>query len=225
MGKTVLVGFLERVRAQRRLRIKSEAELSYWRGRRDSEHGTLGRPLGAESLFCDRFGLDRGFYEGKRVLDIGCGPRGSLEWADMAAERIGIDPLVPEYRELGIEQHAMSYVTGAAERMPFEAGRFDVISTLNSLDHVDDLEAAVDELTRVAASGATWLVVVEADAAPTATEPQTIPWNLLDGLEGWRVETIQRFALDADHDIYGSWGRGVEWVEGPGLLVARLTRL
>ena len=31
------------------------------------------------------------------TTDIGCGPRGSLEWATMAAERVGLDPPVNKY--------------------------------------------------------------------------------------------------------------------------------
>jgi len=42
--------------------------------------------------FLDYFGLSKDFYKGKKILDIGCGPRGSLEWADMTLERVGLDP-------------------------------------------------------------------------------------------------------------------------------------
>ena len=38
------------------------------------------------------FNLDKSFYKNKRILDVGCGPRGSLEWDDMALERVGLDP-------------------------------------------------------------------------------------------------------------------------------------
>ncbi len=198
--------------------------MRFWRGRRDAEGGTLGLPLDGQSLFCERFDLEPGFYAGLRMLDVGCGPRGSLEWAEMAAERVGLDPLAERYRELGTGRHAMRYEAGGAEEMPFEDGHFDVVSTLNSLDHVDNLEAAVAEITRVTASGGTWLLVVEADAPATATEPQTIPWDFLDDREGWTVRTARRIALGADHDVYGSWGRGEPWSGGPGLLVARLSR-
>ena len=215
---------LERLRARKRVRAKEEAELRFWRGRRDAEGGSLGRPLDGEALFCARFGLDRAFYEGRRILDIGCGPRGSLEWADMAAARVGVDPLADRYRELGTDEHEMTYVKAGAERLPFDDASFDVVSTLNSLDHVDDLGRALGEIRRVTAPGGTWLLVVEAGAPPTATEPQTIPWDFLTRLDGWAVETEERIALDAGHDIYGSWGRREPWTEGPGLLVARLTR-
>ena len=65
------------------------------------------------------FDLEPSFYEGKRILDIGCGPCGSLEWADMAAERVGLDPLVPQSMELGAKKHEMTYVAAPSEKIPF----------------------------------------------------------------------------------------------------------
>lgn len=53
---------------------------------------------------------------GRRVLDVGCGPRGSLEWADRARVRVGLDPLVDAYRELGVADHAMGYVAADPRR-------------------------------------------------------------------------------------------------------------
>ncbi len=207
---------------RRRVRQKEEAELRFWRGRYEAENGALGHH--GKELYCDHFGVETDFYAGKRVLDVGCGPRGTLEWADMAAERVGLDPLVPRYRDLGIDRHAMRYVAAGAEQMPFDADSFDIVTTMNSLDHVDDVDAAVAELGRVAAPGATWFLLVEAGAPPTATEPQTIDWEFLDSLDGWHAEWSRRIALGADHDVYGSLARGSEWEGGAGLLMARLTR-
>ena len=34
-----------------------------------------------QSYFTDNFDLKPEFFAGKRILDVGCGPRGSLEWA------------------------------------------------------------------------------------------------------------------------------------------------
>jgi SAM-dependent methyltransferase len=103
-------------------------------------------------LFTDLVGLDAGFYRGKAVLDIGCGPRGSLEWADEASRRVGLDPLADDYRELGTDAHAMDYVAAGSEAMPFGDGEFDVVATINSLDHVDDLGRTVAEIKRVTRS-------------------------------------------------------------------------
>lgn len=198
--------------------------MRFWRGRHEADAGRLAHSH-FEEFFCEHSGLDRSWYEGKRILDIGCGPRGSLEWATMAAERVGLDPLVSRYRELGIDRHAMTYVDSPAESMPFAAGHFDVVATFNSLDHVDNLEATLAEVARVTAVGGTWLLAVEAGAAPTTTEPQTISWDFLEGRTGWRADAIQRVALDNDHNVYRAWAHKIEWTEGPGLLIGRLTRI
>jgi len=198
---------------------KGTHEFGFWRERYEAE----GRLANAqfERFFTTQFGLDRDFYTGKRMLDVGCGPRGSLEWATMAAERVGVDPLVGNYRALGIEAHAMTYVEAGAERLPFEDAHFDVVSCFNALDHVDDVDAAIRELTRVARPGALGLLLVEVEHEPTVTEPQTLSWDIVDRFAGWTVIAHQRVALDAAHDVYGSWVRGLPWEGGPGLLSAR----
>ena len=151
---------------------KSDAELAYWQERK-AEEGTL-QASHYERFYTGHFELAREFFAGKRLLDIGCGPRGSLEWADMAAERVGLDPLVDNYRHLGIDRHAMSYVSAGAEAMPFADGHFDVVSAFNALDHVDDLDAVIAEITRVTRTGGSLLLIVEIGHAPTPTEPQTL---------------------------------------------------
>lgn len=211
-----------RVRGRLRAPSKADAELAYWTQRRAIE-GVLGNAH-YEHVFTRHFGLEASFFCGKRVLDVGCGPRGSLEWATTAASRVGLDPLVDRYRALGIDRHAMSYVRAPAERMPFGDASFDVVASLNSLDHVDDVDRTVGEITRVAAPGATWLLAVEVGHEPTATEPHSLPWDVCDGFAGWRVEWSARNGLRDDHDIYASIDDDVAHTRGPGLLRARLRR-
>ncbi|MBW3652290.1 MAG: class I SAM-dependent methyltransferase [Actinobacteria bacterium] len=213
---------LARLRGRLRPRSKGDAEMGYW-SERAAREGVLGNAH-YERVFTTQFGLERSFFAGKRVLDVGCGPRGSLEWATGAAQRVGLDPLVERYRELGIDRHAMDYVAAAAERIPFADASFDVVATLNSLDHVDDVDAAVGEITRVAAPGATWLLTVEIGHPPTATEPHSLAWDVAERFAGWRVAWSARNGLRPDHDIYASIDEDLAYAGGAGLLRARLTR-
>jgi SAM-dependent methyltransferase len=202
---------------------KGEAELAYWRGRRDAE-GLLGNAH-YEFFYTEAFGLTRDDYAGKRVLDIGCGPRGSLEWATGASERVGVDPLVSDYRDLGIDGHAMTYVQAPAEAMPFPDGHFDIVAAFNALDHVDDVDAAIAEMTRVTRAGGIGLLIVEIGHEPTPTEPQTLEEEILDRFAGWEVVHERRTGIDDAHDVYNSWRRGVPREAAPGIVGARLRRL
>ena len=85
---------------------KSTAKLDFGRGRFTEENGVLGNEH-FEVLFAEHFGVHRSFFAGKRILDIGCGPRGSLEWASDTSRRVGSDPLVDAYSEFGIDLHAI----------------------------------------------------------------------------------------------------------------------
>jgi ubiquinone/menaquinone biosynthesis C-methylase UbiE len=219
MVRTAAGQLLRRLRAP----TKGDAELAYWRERADIE-GALGHAH-YERVFTVHFGLTPGDFEAKRVLDVGCGPRGSLEWANAAAQRVGLDPLARRYRTLGIDRHAMTYVSAPAERMPFAAGSFDVVASLNSLDHVEDVDAAVAEITRVAAPGALWLLTVEVGHEPTATEPHSLGWDVADAVHGWQVQWSARNGLREDHDIYRSINERLPYSSGPGLLRARLRRI
>lgn len=158
---------------------KARAELGYWRARSREAAVESGADWYAWA-FTVPFGLDAGFYAGKRLLDVGCGPRGSLEWAGDAAERVGVDPLADRYRELRTVAHATTYVAAPAEALPFADAHFDVVSCLNALDHVDDVDAAVAEIGRVAAPGAALLLVVDVGHEPTPMEPHRLEWDLLD---------------------------------------------
>jgi SAM-dependent methyltransferase len=210
-----------------RRRRKERDELAFWQRRHEIEGGLTGGHY--EHFFTAHFGLDRSFYAGKRILDVGCGPRGSLEWASNAAERVGLDPLAERYRALGADLHAMRYVAAGAEAIPFGDQHFDVVSALNALDHVDDLDRAAAELVRVLAPGGTLLLIVEVNHAATSTEPQEFGFDVLDRFSPpLTVEDEQRYELVPEAGVLGSCfgptpfdpGRGIA---RPGILSARLS--
>lgn len=130
-------------------------------------------------FYTDNFSISEEYYRDKIILDIGCGPRGSLEWADMAKERIGMDPLADQYLKMGAKAHKMSYVKAYVEDIPFPDDYFDIISSFNSLDHVESMELACREIRRVLKPGGLFLLLVDIHTKPTLTEPQTMNWNFI----------------------------------------------
>ncbi len=206
---------------------KGDAEFEFWQKTREDAGGTLQNGY-YEQLFTDQFGLTREFFAGKRILDIGCGPRGSLEWATEAARRVGLDPLVDRYRDLGIDEHAMEYCLAPAESIPFPDESFDIVSSLNSLDHVDNLHETLGEITRVLVPGGSFLVEVEFGHRPTETEPIEIPSDFAESLRpAFKVLLNQRFASSSER-IHSAYIEAVPYKEGkrysPGVMVVRLVK-
>lgn len=160
------------------LDIKGSHEFSYWAERKDQE-GTLANRH-YEYFYTTHFGLNYEFFSGKRLLDIGCGPRGSLEWADMTAERIGLDPLANEYQKLGADKHKMAYVAAPSEAIPFTDNYFDVVTSFNSLDHVENLDQTIDEIMRVVKPGGLFLLLTDVNHSPTPCEPIEFSWDVVD---------------------------------------------
>ena len=164
--------------------FKHRNELKFW-SKKVNEEKTLKQISGGapyEKFYIDDFNLTYDDYEGKSILDIGCGPRGSLEWADMASLRVGLDPLVNDYFKLGGGTlfHKMHYVRGYSEDMPFEDETFDFVFSINSLDHVDDLDETISEIKRVLKVGGICGIIVDTNHKPTPMEPITIDLDLKD---------------------------------------------
>jgi 2-polyprenyl-3-methyl-5-hydroxy-6-metoxy-1,4-benzoquinol methylase len=206
---------------------KRRAELRFWRGRYATEHGRLGNSH-YEPLYTTVFGLTKEDYRGKRVLDIGCGPRGSLEWADVALQRVGLDPLADDYRrELGTARHQMEYRSSGSEKIPFGNAHFDVVTCLNALDHVDDIAAAIREIKRVTKPGGLFLLSVETDHPPTAAEPVTVDDSVLATFAPqFSVQSEFRVGTPEDHNLHGAVrDRSPKHVVGePGIYVAKFLR-
>ena len=207
---------------------KSTAELDFWRGRFTEEKGVLGNEH-FEALFTEQFGVNRSFFAGKRILDIGCGPRGSLEWASDASRRVGIDPLVDAYREFGIDLHAMEYVADPVEHLSFADGSFDVVSSLNSLDHVEDLATAMSEIARVLVPGGSFLLEVEFGHSPTPAEPIEIPADFATSLAPvFTVASVNQFGLSSGHQVHRAHAEKIPYRQSrrrtPGVLIAHLIR-
>jgi len=194
---------------------KAEAELAFWVSRLQGQERLSNDHY--EYFYTTYFGLDNEFYRGNKVLDIGCGPRGSLEWATGVDLRIGIDPLAEAYRHLGTDLHAMFYVACNAEDLPFPAASFDVVCSLNSLDHVDQVGKVIHEIGRVTAPGGIFLLLTDIHEQPTVMEPSTFTWNIVNRFQPAFTLMDQRqveytvFSPEGYGDMYQSLRRGVPY--------------
>lgn len=225
MAKAMAARLLPALPRATQTRLKEWAELRYWRHVLHVSDGTFYNGH-FETRFTDLFGLEPSHFAAKRMLDVGRGPSGSLEWATMAAERVGVDPLASRYLALNEGGHAMTYVEAGAEALPFEDGHFDVVSSFNALDHVEDARRAVAEAQRVLAPGGDLLLIVEVGHPPTVTEPQTLDEDVLDAFDACRVVSRRVVAINDDHNVYGSIAedRPRASPDDPAILCAHLTK-
>lgn len=204
--------------------VKEGVELAFWNRHLKSSGGFYNGHF--ERNFTEIFGLDKAHFAGKKMLDIGCGPLGSLEWADNAAERVGVDPLAEKYLAMQPEPQQMRYVAAPAEALPFEDGHFDVVSCFNALDHVEDVQKAVDEAQRVLRPGGDLLLIVEINHPPTLTEPHFLGRDFLGTFAACDILSQRDVVINADHDVYASIHEGVAPAtqDEPAIILARMQK-
>ena len=106
-------------------------------------------------VLLDRIGLDPASVA---LLDVGCG--GGLlseRFASLGCTVTGIDRSVPSLAAARIHAEksglTIDYLEGSAESLPFDERRFDVVCCCDVLEHVDDLEVVVREISRVLKPG------------------------------------------------------------------------
>lgn len=206
--------------------LKESTELLYWRLKKWRE-GTFSNDYYVP-FYTTHFGLDKAFYANKKVMDIGCGPRGSLEWATNAAECIGLDPLAEKYLKMGADKHRMRYVNAGSEDIPFEDNYFDIVTSFNSLDHVDDLNQSIAELTRVLKPNGVFLFIADIHEQPTVTEPSAFSWDIMEKFKQ-NFNILQENHYEG-HQMYTSIRNGIEFdhsnsTKRYGVLTAKLQKI
>lgn len=113
------------------------------------------------SLHFSRLAKRLGPWEGKQLLDVGCG---GGQWL-MAAAQLGANPVGIDISQVAIDACRQMLPDaelhcGSAETLPFKDKRFDVISCLGSLEHFLDPRSALREMVRVAKPAAKILLCV-----------------------------------------------------------------
>lgn len=161
---------------------KYHAEFSFWHERHRQDQGHFKNAHYARILLAMAGEADDGFLRGKTVADFGCGPRGSLVWAQAAAFRIGIDVLADRYMDEfkdDLASHGMVYLKSTEKSIPLPSDFVDVMFTLNALDHVDDFPAMCREIIRVLKPGGLFIGSFNLEEPETVTEPQRLNPELI----------------------------------------------
>lgn len=95
-----------------------------------------------------------GYFDPKTVLDAGCGEgrTSALVSRSLGVRMVGIELERAALAEAPIVDE-VSFVRGSVYELPFETGSVDVVMCTEVLEHLDDPDAALRELVRVARDG------------------------------------------------------------------------
>jgi len=94
-----------------------------------------------------------------RILDVGCGTGANLLMLSKYGDAEGVDvseDALAFCRERGLEQVKL----GAAEKLPYDDGTFDLVTALDVVEHLDDDLAGLREMRRVLRPGGRVLLFV-----------------------------------------------------------------
>jgi len=86
------------------------------------------------------------------VLEVGSGPVGIVSFLG-AREAVAVDPLSDFYGSqpalIAHRNPAVTFLRGGGEELPFPDARFDLVILDNVIDHVQDADGVMAEITRV----------------------------------------------------------------------------
>jgi SAM-dependent methyltransferase len=185
---------------------KHRHELGYWLGRFKAENRNFRNAHYRELMLGIAQEGDDNFLKGKIVADFGCGPRGSLAWTGTPARRIGIDVLVPVYLEFFSKcmlSHEMDYITSTERIIPLPSASIDVLFSINSLDHVHNLDNMASEMLRILKPDGLFLASFNLNEPASCAEPQCLDEELLKKcLFKFLDMKSYRIALKDEQDTY-----------------------
>ena len=108
-----------------------------------------------------RYALAVGLAEGRRVVDVGCGEGYGAAWlASRARSVIGVD-VAPEaiaHARSSYQAAGLSFAVGDARQMDLPDGSADLVTCFETIEHVSNPGAVLDELARILAPAGILLV-------------------------------------------------------------------
>lgn len=114
------------------------------------------------SIHLNRYAMTRPFCKDKRVLDVACGEGyGSFlmkQWGALQVDAIDIDESTVKKAQHLFGSDNVRFHCHTAEELPFESYTFDLITSFETIEHLDNPEKFLKEIKRVLRPGGTILL-------------------------------------------------------------------
>ncbi|MFX1470495.1 MAG: class I SAM-dependent methyltransferase [Promethearchaeota archaeon] len=156
--------------------------------------------------YCKHLNIDKNTFSGKIVVDVGCGPRGSLHYFN-AKLKIGVDPFANFYRKyFKVDKQNMIYVHASAERIPINNEFADYVISHNALDHVDNFNQSIKEIHRILKPEGKIIFQLNFNKKPTINEPIVLNKAIVKNtLEPYFEYQIENEVFTQEYRHFGSY--------------------
>ena len=123
------------------VKSKHEMELDFWRNNFKADNHQFRNDWYKNTMLEMAMEKNDDFIKDKTIGDFGCGPRGTLKWAEKGKVKIGIDVLadvyIDEFKDC-LLSHDMVYLKSTEHVIPLPTNYIDILFTLNAIDHVNN---------------------------------------------------------------------------------------
>lgn len=191
-------------------RIKFLSVMNYWRieyklGGKDKYNQESSLKT-IYKRYCKHLNIDKNTFKDKIVVDIGCGPRGSLHYFN-ARLKIGVDPFANFYRKkFNVDKQDMIYLHTGAESIPISNRFADFVISHNALDHVDNFNQSIKEIHRIIKSEGIIIFQLNFNERPTINEPILLNKKIVkEAMENLFDYQIEKEVFTQDYKHFGSY--------------------
>jgi len=132
--------------------------------------------------------VSEGVFKHKKILEVGCGPVSGVGVFKNAIV-YGIDPLMNDYYDIGYrfpQDENFTIFACRAEELTniFPKNFFDVVISVNAIDHVDDIEKTSSEINKVVKSDCLFAMNIEYHI-PRICEPIVLNNKRVEKIFNW----------------------------------------